>query len=254
MTVKVRTSYQVHSEEVFARRQYVVAFARFKMHSLVDTYIAYQNHPIYIRQETRTRTQTAIRNNNYKNILLYALRKHIRSLFLDIRDTARLPAMGENNQHRNITFQLRFFFHLLLLLCMQSLVERPNWFLLTHQQYTYFSVDDIRFRFLYFYGPAFRLFLTQIRTSVISGSSTVTCASSTRTPPHEPTKVSIDSLWPRCIRQYRIWGPVCFDDELSTDDVENSFLDVFSQIPSFDNIYTRIHHKTQFKISFHYYV
>ena len=68
------------------------------------------------------------------------------------------------NIDRNITFQLRFIFHLLLLLCIQSLVERPNWFLLTPQQYTYFSVDDIQFWFLYFYGPAFRLFLTQIRT------------------------------------------------------------------------------------------
>ena len=86
----------------------------------------------------------------------------------------------------------------------------------------------------------------------ISGFSTFTCASSTSTPPHEPTKVSIDSLWPTCIRYYRIWGPVCFNDELSTDDVENSFLDVFSQIPSIDNIYTSIHHKTQFKITFQY--
>ena len=41
----------------------------------------------------------------------------------------------------------------------------------------------------------------------ISGFSTFTCASSTSTPPHEPTKVSIDSLWPTCIRYYRIWGP-----------------------------------------------
>ena len=46
-------------------------------------------------------------------------------------------AIGENNKHRNnITFQLRFFFHLLLLFCIQSLVERPNWLLLTPQQYT----------------------------------------------------------------------------------------------------------------------
>ena len=53
----------------------------------------------------------------------------------------------------------------------------------------------------------------------ISGFSTFTCATSTSTPPHKPTKVSIDSLWPTCTRYYRIWGPVCFNDELSTDDV-----------------------------------
>ena len=110
------------------------------------------------------------------------------------------------------------------------------------------------FGFCTFTVLLFGCFSRKIVQVVISHFSTSTCASSTRTPPHQPTKVSIDRLWPRCIKYYRIWGPVCFDDELSTDDVENSFLDVFSQIPTIDNIYTRIHHKTQFKISFHYYV
>ena len=61
---------------------------------------------------------------------------------------------------------------------------------------------------------------------VISGSSTFTCVRSTSTPSHEPIKVSIDSFWPIYTIYYRFWGPVCFDEELSTDNVENSFLDV----------------------------
>ena len=162
----------------------------------------------------------------------------------DIRDTTRLPAMGENNKLATLLFNCASFFTYFCYYVYNRMSKNPGFFysLLNNTRTLVWMI--FVFGFCTFTVLLFGCFSRKIVQVVISGFSTSKCASSTCTPPHEPTKVSIDSLWPRCIKYYRIWGPVCFDEELSADDVENSFWDVFSQIPTIDNIYTRTHHKT----------
>ena len=134
--------------------------------------------------------------------------------------------MGENNKLATLLFNCASFFTYFCYYVYNRMSKNPGFFYSLLNNTRTLVLMIFVFGFCTFTVLLFGCFSRKIVQVVISGFSTSKCASSTCTPPHEPTKVSIDSLWPRCIKYYRFWGPVCFDEELSTDNVENSFLHV----------------------------